>query len=145
MPAVFTRNFQSTLLGTLLLLLYLRLGGYHPLWRCFPEVFDFVKQLILEVLTPHFLSFAGRIRFALGPVSLAVTRGIAVCFLFLRLLRCFTSAGSSTFRYDTAYWSVSGSPIRKSSDLCLHAAHRGVSPLVTSFISTSNLVIHCMA
>ena len=67
------------------------------------------------------------------------------CFLFLRLLRCFTSAGSSTFLYNTAYWSVLGSPIRKSPGLCLHAANRSVSPLVTSFFSTSNLVIHCTA
>jgi hypothetical protein len=67
------------------------------------------------------------------------------CFLFLRLLRCFTSAGSFTFRYYTAFWSVLGSPIRKSPGLSLHAAHRSVSPLVTSFFSTSNLVIHCTA
>jgi hypothetical protein len=67
------------------------------------------------------------------------------CFLFLRLLRCFTSAGSFTFRYYTTYWSVLGSPIRKSPGLSLHAAHRSVSPLVTSFFSTSNLVIHCTA
>ena len=67
------------------------------------------------------------------------------CFLFLRLLRCFSSAGSFTFRYNMTYWFIFGSPIRKSPDLSLLAAHRGVSPLVTSFISTSSLVIHCTA
>jgi hypothetical protein len=65
--AIFTRNIQSTLLGTLLLLKYLHLRGYHPLWRDFPEVFSFIFQLILEVRTPHFPTFAGGIRFALFP------------------------------------------------------------------------------
>ncbi len=80
MPAVFTRNIQSTLLGSLLQLLFLRLGGFHPLWRDFPEVFNFEQQLMLDILTLHLLAFTGRIQFALGPVSLAVTRGIAIAF-----------------------------------------------------------------
>ena len=78
MPAVFTRNIQSTLLGTLLRLNFLHLRDYHPLWYDFPEVFGFEVQSIAEVHTPHFLIIADGIQFALGPSSLAVTRGIAI-------------------------------------------------------------------
>ena len=58
------------------------------------------------------------------------------CFLFLRLLRCFSSAGSLTFRYGITYWAMSGSPIRKSVGLSILAAYHGLSQLVTSFVGT---------
>jgi hypothetical protein len=35
-----------------------------------------------------------RSRFSLNPLSLATTHGITICFLFLRVLRCFTSPRS---------------------------------------------------
>src|SRR6202034_2296160 len=35
-----------------------------------------------------------RTRFRLDPLSLATTHGITCCFLFHRVLRCFTSPGS---------------------------------------------------
>ena len=35
-----------------------------------------------------------RSRFSLNPLSLATTHGITLCFLFLRVLRCFTSPRS---------------------------------------------------
>jgi hypothetical protein len=34
------------------------------------------------------------------PVSLAATQGIAICFLFLQVLRCFSSLGVSRLRYE---------------------------------------------
>jgi hypothetical protein len=34
------------------------------------------------------------------PVSLAATQGIAICFLFLQVLRCFSSLGVSQARYE---------------------------------------------
>jgi hypothetical protein len=34
------------------------------------------------------------------PVSLAATQGIAICFLFLQVLRCFSSLGVSQPRYE---------------------------------------------
>ena len=37
------------------------------------------------------------------PVSLAATSGITCCFLFLRLLRCFSSPGSLRMAMDLPY------------------------------------------
>ena len=63
-----------------------------------------------------------------------------VWFLFLRLLRCFTSAGSLHYTILFMQWSVilhySGFPIRKSADLCLFTAPRNLSQLVTSFVGS---------
>ncbi len=59
-------------------------------------------------------------RFSHPPLSLATTHGITICFLFLRVLRCFTSPRSP----PTPMYSVPGDttslvpgfPIRTSSD-----------------------------
>ena len=62
-------------------------------------------------------------RFGLDPRSLATTSGIAVCFIFLRVLRCFTSPGSLPVTMDssrdTAALPAVGFPIRKSTDQSL--------------------------
>ena len=61
-------------------------------------------------------------------------------FLFLRVLRCFSSPGSP---HTTILFTVccmilhhTGFPIRKSTDQCLFAAPRGLSQLVTSFVGS---------
>ena len=63
-----------------------------------------------------------------------------VWFLFLRLLRCFTSAGSLHYTILFMQWSLilhqGGFPIRKSADLCLFTAPRSLSQLVTSFVGS---------
>ncbi len=57
------------------------------------------------------------------PRSLATTDGIADCFLFLRVLRCFTSPGSlpatMNSSQDEAVLPATGFPIRKSTDQSL--------------------------
>ena len=57
------------------------------------------------------------------PRSLATTDGIAVCFLFLRVLRCFTSPGlprtAMNLPYATAVLPAVGFPIRTSTDQSL--------------------------
>ena len=57
------------------------------------------------------------------PLSLATTDGIAVCFLFLRVLRCFTSPGSPPAAMDSpqaeTVLPVTGFPIRRSTDQSL--------------------------
>ena len=57
------------------------------------------------------------------PLSLATTNGIADCFLFLRVLRCFTSPGSPPAAMDSPQDStvltVEGFPIRTSTDQSL--------------------------
>ena len=52
------------------------------------------------------------------PFSLATTKGMNIHFLFLRLLRCFTSAGSLRAENGTVvqFEAALGFPIRKSSD-----------------------------
>ncbi len=57
------------------------------------------------------------------PRSLATTDGITDCFLFLRVLRCFTSPGSPpapmNSAQDTAALPAVGFPIRTSTDQSL--------------------------
>ena len=63
--------------------------------------------------------------------------GNLVWFLFLRLLRCFSSAGLSSYTYLFSIWyysiAVVGFPIRISTDNRIFAPPRGFSQLVTSF------------
>ena len=57
------------------------------------------------------------------PLSLATTNGITACFLFLRVLRCFTSPGlprtAMDSPYVTAVLPAVGFPIRTSTDQSL--------------------------
>jgi hypothetical protein len=77
------------------------------------------------------------------PLSLATTDGIAACFLFLRVLRCFTSPGSLPAAMDSpqdaAVLPAAGFPIRTSTDQSLvggspwlfaatHVLHRLLEP-----------------
>ena len=64
------------------------------------------------------------------------------CFLFLRLLRCFSSAGSPPDTAGRRAFSTPGCPIRKSADHRPFAPTRGLSQLVTSFIAYRSLGIH---
>jgi hypothetical protein len=57
------------------------------------------------------------------------------CFLFLRLLRCFSSAGLRIMQYT---FSILGFPIRKSTDQVMFADPRGLSQLITSFIASES-------
>ena len=57
------------------------------------------------------------------------------CFLFLRLLRCFSSAGLRIMQYT---FSILGFPIRKSTDQVMFANPRGLSQLITSFIASES-------
>ena len=64
--------------------------------------------------------------------------GNLVWFLFLRLLRCFSSAGLSSYTYLFSIWyysiAVVGFPIRISADRWIFAPPRSFSQLVTSFV-----------
>ena len=68
------------------------------------------------------------------------------CFLFLQVLRWFTSLGSLVPDYGfigPSYgFTVRGFPIRSSPDQCLLAAPRGLSQLATSFIACFCQGIH---
>ena len=67
------------------------------------------------------------------------------CFLFLRLLRCFSSPGSLRTAMDLLYgdWQRQpGFPIQKSTDHGLFAAPRSLSQLITSFFGSQCQGIH---
>jgi hypothetical protein len=64
----------------------------------------------------------------------------SILFLFLRLLRCFTSPGIAYFSLfysgkDDGVLTPPGYPIRKSPDQSVFATPRSLSQLITSFIA----------
>ena len=81
------------------------------------------------------------------PVSLATTPRIVIYFLFLALLRCFSSGSSlSTILCIQIEMHVAlptaGFPIRKFPDQSLLTAPRNLSQSSTSFIGNIRLGIH---
>ena len=86
-----------------------------------------------QVLTRHIFLY---VVWAL-PISLATTFGIVFYFLFLRVIRCFSSPGSLRITiyslYDTITLLMVSFLIRISADLRLFATPRRFSQLVTSF------------
>ena len=78
--------------------------------------------------------------------SLAATQEIIIYFLFLRVLRCFSSPGARHKAMNSLYGSQTllwlGSPIRISADHNLFAVPRSFSQLTTSFIGVWCLGIH---
>ena len=71
------------------------------------------------------------------PISLATTFGIVFYFLFLRVIRCFSSPGSLHYTIDSCNDTITllmvSFLIRISTDQCLFATPRSFSQLVTSF------------
>ena len=76
-----------------------------------------------------------------APISLASTLGITFCFLFLRVLRCFSSPGSPHIPiysvYDNTVLAVLSSLIRISTVRWIFAPHRSFSQIVTSFFGAT--------
>jgi hypothetical protein len=74
--------------------------------------------------------------------------GVRFFFLFLRLLRCFSSPGALRTPMDSVYGDGGspppGCPIRISTDRGLLAAPRSFSQLTTSFFGPVRLGIHRM-
>ena len=112
-------------------MLGLRLRGFHPLWPVFPEPFCWPYISRMQSEPRH----ARTSVWALS-VSLAATSKITCCFLFLRLLRCFSSPGSLPYVMDWRMddWSLSSrvSPfryLRLIGYLLLPAAFRSLSRL----------------
>ena len=68
--------------------------------------------------------------------------GNRFCFLFLWLLRCFSSPGCLFLFYEFKKEFYRGCPIRESSDLCLFPAPRSVSPVSAPFIVSECLGLH---
>src|SRR5690606_23360011 len=73
--------------------------------------------------------------------SLATTRGITNCFLFLQVLRCFSSLGWHPFQGD---WSSTSrvAPFGNPRITGYYAPPRGLSQPIASFIASESQGIH---
>ena len=91
-PGRFAQDFSCpALLRIPLGRIMLRVRDYHPLWTDFPDSSAHIHTCHIVVLQPR-RCIATTPVWAL-PRSLATTGGIIVYFLFLRVLRCFSSPG----------------------------------------------------
>ena len=92
----------------------------------------------LTVLQPR--SVPGHRRFGLLRVRSPLLAQSLVYFLFLRVLRCFSSPGSPPhLRMPESL--PAGCPIRRSTDQGIFAPPRGFSQLITSFFASESLGI----
>ena len=75
------------------------------------------------------------------PFSLATTRGITTCFLFLQVLRCFSSLGLLPFQDN---WSSTSwvAPFGDPRITGYYAPPRGLSQPIASFIASESQGIH---
>jgi hypothetical protein len=107
----FTQDFSGpVLLRIPLVPNHFYLQDYHPLWFNFPvnSVWDWFLNAVLQPWggTPP--------QFRLFPVRSPLLRESLNYFLFLQVLRCFSSLGWLPFGWYV--FNVPGCPIRKSSD-----------------------------
>ena len=95
---MFHQGFSClNVLWILLPLLSFRVRGFHPLWPAFPKPFHYNLRITYAVRTPA-CTHAG-----LGSTGFARRYFRYRCFfLFLRLLRCFSSPGSPPQLMDWA-------------------------------------------
>ena len=95
---------------------YLHVQDYHLLWCNFPEIFHLILIIMLAVLQPrHRQNDTG---LGYSPFDRHYW-GNHYCFLFLRVLRCFSSPGlpppPTGGEFPT--FNREGCPIRKSADI----------------------------
>ena len=111
----------------------IRVRGFHPLCPAFPKQFCFSSNVQRWGPLPRTYCY---IRFGLFRFRSPLLSE-SIFFLFLQVLRCFSSLGSPRktmdSSYDTTALPVVSSLIRKSADHSLCATPRSLSQLVTSF------------
>ena len=110
--------------------------GLSPSLVCLPRHLHFTRWSHGVVLQPR----SCRDRAGLGCSAFArhYLRNHS-CFLFLRVLRCFSSPGLPPFGY--LVFNQLGCPIRTSADQWVCAPPRSLSQLVASFIASESLGI----
>ena len=112
---------------------------FHPLWYNFPVRFQFIYITNVAVLQPQ--NCLNNLGLGFSPFARHYL-GNHYCFLFLRVLRCFSSPGLPSLRNIPLGM---GCPIRISTDNKLFAPPRSFSQLVTSFIaSRSQGILHTL-
>jgi hypothetical protein len=127
----FPQNFTcSAVLRILLGNKSISCTGLSPSMAEFSNSFYYKSIFHITVLQPQYC----RNNIGLGYSHFARRySGNHFCFLFLWLLRCFSSPGLPPFGYHV--FNVMGFPIRKSADQWLFAPTRSLSQLKTSFIA----------
>ena len=98
-PPDFPQGFSClVVLWNMPALFWFHIRGFHPLWPVFPGPFCYHTSHLLQSITP------GCTHPGLGSFHFARRySGNRVFFLFLRLLRCFSSAGSQRMAMDSPY------------------------------------------
>ena len=113
--------------------------GVSPSSPEFPNSFQFNPSLLCETLLPR----PCRNTPGLGSAPFARHySGYRCFFLFLQVLRCFSSLRSPRRYRRCRAFSPTGCPIRISPDLYLFAVPRSFSQLTTSFFASESLGIH---
>ena len=107
----------------------------HLLWFNFPEIFRYKSTVHVVVLQP--LHCRNNTGLGCSPFARHYS-GNHYCFLFLRVLRCFSSPGLPPDYSGSLVFNQGGCPIRKSPDRRLFAPPRSLSQLVTSFIASES-------
>ena len=96
-PRMFRQGSTCLVLLWILLRFFgFRLRGFHPLWPVFPVPFHYPKKSSMQSEPRNARTSVWAL-----PRSLAATGGIIFYFLFLRLLRCFSSPGSPRMAMDS--------------------------------------------
>ena len=135
-PRLFPQGFSCpVVLWILLCTLTLRVRGFHPLRPPFPGAFCCTYARLPQSRTPP-CTHGG-----LGSSHSARRYfGNRSFFLFLRLLRCFSSPGIPPHSYGFTVRYIRspyvGSPIQISADHCVFATPRSFSQLITSFFGS---------
>ncbi len=92
----------------------LHVQDFHLLWYDFPDIFHFLLIIFIRVVQPH--SRQNGYGLGYSPFDRHYL-GNHFCFLFLRVLRCFSSPGLLPDCSGYHAFNVVGCPIRKSADL----------------------------
>ena len=114
--------------------------GLSPFIADFPKSFHFLYLFVIAVLQPRLCrNNAGLGFFPFARHYL----GNHYYFLFLRLIRCFSSPGLLPVKQGILHSCKMGCPIRKSTDQRLFAPTRCLSQLITSFFASESQGIPC--
>ena len=135
-PGRFTQNSScSALLRIPLNFVSLRIRSYHALWLNFPEHSSHEISCYIVVLQPQVC----RNITGLGYSPFARHYWGNHCyFLFLQVLRCFSSLRLPPGSCRDDRRRRPGCPIRKSAGQGIFAPYRGLSQLITSFIASES-------
>ena len=135
-PGRFTQNSScSALLRMPLRFVSLHVRDSHPLRSDFPDGSIHDTACDDAVLQPRGCRNSRGLGFS--PFARHYW-GNHVCFLFLRVLRCFSSPRWPPNVIGCHPFRMTGCPIRKSADQRSFAPPRGLSQLITSFVASES-------